>query len=85
MGTATIVVLVILNLPLYAVMAWVIFGSWSRFLEDLKTTVGRSSLANLKWLYFLVCAFTLTYLEYRLLVYCFPACTFRDFLTVQTP
>ncbi len=73
MGTTTIVVLVILNLPLYAVTALVIFGSWTRFLEDLKTPVGRSSAANLKWLYFLICALTLTYLEYRLFVYCFPA------------
>ena len=69
MGTATLAALLMANLPVLAVLAWVIFGSWKRFWEDFEAGSSRDKGGSwlLKTTYFFICAAVLLVLEWRLL------------------
>jgi hypothetical protein len=83
MGTLGIVALVAASIPSYIVIGWVIFGSWSGFLEALWVSLfcGHEPWVTegwedawwltVKFFFFLLAVAAFTYAEYQLLAYLF--------------
>ena len=73
MDTSTTIFAIVVNLPIFLIVGWGIFGSWSAFLEDLGgdgsriydlPTIG-NNWRKLKLAFFVIACVTILAIEYK--------------------